>query len=297
MLKTQLSKVILWNSFSFVPAFFSPVQNASPTISSPKEAAVVNLKTSFAAPKVTLNKRELQFAKNYIRMNAEDLVNIKKRSKIPFTIMDSVFSRYELPVELKYLAVIESELKPSALSGVGALGPWQLMPETAHDLGLKITRHYDERTSFYKSTRAAALYLKDLYGQFGDWLLVLAAYNGGPKPVLTAIRKSGSRNFWVLQNYLPLETRLHVKRFIATHYYFEGQGSITTLTKAENIEYAKSVNAFAIFHSVAEASKTGKTSRQNEKAGTKEKSQKERYNRLMKESEESLQKAGKLIAA
>jgi len=74
--------------------------------------------------------------------------------------------------------------------------------------------------------------------------LVLAAYNSGEGRVCSAIRKSGSRNFWALQYYLPLETRLHVRRFIATHYYFEKQGSTTTLTKAENIEYAKSVNAY-----------------------------------------------------
>lgn len=237
MLKTQLSKVILWNSFCFVPTFFAPGQKLSTAMGLPKEA--INLKASFAAPQVKLSKHELQFARKYIRQNADDLVNIKKRSKLPFTIMDSVFTRYGLPVELKYLAVIESELKPSALSAVGALGPWQLMPEIAQDMGLKITRHYDERTSYSKSTKAAAKYLKYLYGQFGDWLLVLAAYNSGPAPVYAAIRKSGSRNFWALNRYLPLETRLHVRRYIATHYYFEGQGSSTTLTKAENVEYAK----------------------------------------------------------
>lgn len=243
MLKTQLSKTILFKSFTLLPVFFSPGQDRSTNITFPKER--VNLTTTFA-PKVKMNKHEVLFAKNYIRKSSEDLVNIKQRSRLPFKIMDSVFSRYGLPVELKYLAVIESELKPSALSAVGARGPWQLMPETAHQLGLKVTRHYDERTNFYKSTRAAALYLKDLYAQFDDWLLVLAAYNGGPGPVLSAIRKSGSRNFWVLQNYLPAETRLHVKRFIATHYYFEGQGSITTLTKAEKIAYTKSINTLAI---------------------------------------------------
>ena len=258
MLKTQLSKVILWNSFSFVPVFFSPIQNASPAISSPKEVNVVNLKASFDAPKVALNKRQLQFAKSYVRKNAEDLMLIKKRSRLPFTIMDSVFSRYGLPVELKYLAVIESELKSSARSRVGALGPWQLMAETAHDWGLKITHRNDERTSFAKSTGAAAKYLKYLYGQFDDWLLVLAAYNSGEGRVSSAIRKSGSRNFWALQYYLPLETRLHVRRFIATHYYFEKQGSTTTLTKAENIEYTKSVNAYAAFKLATSSPKNDK---------------------------------------
>ncbi|HWK07116.1 MAG TPA: lytic transglycosylase domain-containing protein [Puia sp.] len=250
--------MIIWNSFSFVPALFSPVLNASPAISSPKEVEVVNLKTSFAAPKVALNKRQLQFAKSYVRKNSEDLMLIKKRSRLPFIIMDSVFSRYGLPVELKYLAVIESELKSSARSRVGALGPWQLMAETAHDWGLKITHRNDERTSFAKSTGAAAKYLKYLYGQFDDWLLVLAAYNSGEGRVCSAIRKSGSRNFWALQYYLPLETRLHVRRFIATHYYFEKQGSTTTLTKAENIEYAKSINAYAAFKMATSSPKNNK---------------------------------------
>src|SRR5207342_2866609 len=107
---------------------------------------------------------------------------------------------------------------------------------------------YDERTDYYKSTMAAARYLKDLYALFDDWLLVLAAYNGGPGPVYTAIRESGSKDFWILQDYLPSESREHVKKFIATHYYFEGRGSETTLTKAENRKYKKSLNAFLKFH-------------------------------------------------
>jgi membrane-bound lytic murein transglycosylase D len=145
--------------------------------------------------------------------------------------------KYGLPAELKYLAVIESELKSTATSWAGAVGPWQLMPETARVLGLKVNRKVDERKSYTKSTNAAALYLRDLYNEFGDWLLVIAAYNGGPANVYAAIKKSqGSRNFWKLQYYLPAETRMHVKKFIGTHYVFEGQGSVTTLTKAEVTE-------------------------------------------------------------
>jgi hypothetical protein len=278
----------------------------------------------------------LQFVNNYIRKSAEDLVSIQKRSKLPFSIMDSVFIRYGLPTELKYLAVIESELKTTALSHVGALGPWQLMPETAHDLGLKVTRHHDERTNYYKSTKAAALYLRDLYAQFGDWLLVLAAYNSGPKPVYTAMHKAGSKNFWALQYYLPAETRGHVKRFIATHYYFEGQGSVTTLTKAENIAYTKSLNSFAVFSKTSErfaapckpsekfaapckttgkftASRkttekfavspttTGKfaisckASTKNEKIEKDKETQEDRFRRLMRESEKSLQRSNKAM--
>ena len=200
------------------------------------------------SPQITMNRREVLFAGKYIKNNSGSLYSAKKRSSIPFGIIDSVFKKYDLPVELKYLAVIESELKPTAISRVGARGPWQIMPATAHILGLKTTRLCDERTNYYKSTIAAAKYLRDLYVQFDDWLLVLAAYNGGPKPVLTAIQESGSKNFWILQGYLPAESREHVKKFIATHYYFEGRGSETTLTRAENKKFRKMADAFVRSH-------------------------------------------------
>jgi membrane-bound lytic murein transglycosylase D len=182
-----------------------------------------------------LNKHAKQFVKNYIRNNRKELYIIRQRSRSPFAIVDSIFSKYNLPVQLKYLAVIESELKPGAISRVGAVGPWQLMPKTAKILGLDITQAHDERTQYYKSTKAAARYLKDLYAEFGDWLLVLAAYNGGPGPVDHAIHLSRSRNFWDLQGYLPAESRGHVKKFIAALYYFEGQESVAAFTRAEHL--------------------------------------------------------------
>ncbi len=195
-------------------------------------------------PKIRLNAHVVKFVRDYNEGNTEDLEKIRERGDRYFPMMDSVFTRYHLPTELKYLSAVESELKATAVSRVGAVGPWQLMASTARDLSLKVKGKYDERKNYYKSTVAAAKYLRDLYNQFGDWPLVIAAYNSGPGKVLTAIKKSGSRNFWVLQNFLPAETRGHVKRFIATHYYFEGYGSITTLTKAEVIAYKKSVNTF-----------------------------------------------------
>jgi membrane-bound lytic murein transglycosylase D len=91
----------------------------------------------------------------------------------------------------------------------------------------------DERKNYYKSTKAAAIYLRDLYTELGDWLLVIAAYNGGTAHVYSAIKKSHSRDFWNLQYYLPAESRNHVKKFIGTQYTFEGQGSVTTLTRDE----------------------------------------------------------------
>ena len=135
---------------------------------------------------------------------------------------------------MKYLAVIESGLKFNAISWAGACGPWAFMPAAAQQYGLSIRRGNDERLDYVKSTHAAARLLTDLYQKYGDWLLVLAAYNGGPGNVDKAIRKSGgSKDFWTLQYNLPVESMNHVKKFIGTHYIFEGEGGITTVTKSE----------------------------------------------------------------
>ena len=162
------------------------------------------------------------FVKTYIRKNRKNLYKIERRSSSPFMIIDSVLKRYGLPAQLKYLAVVESELQTRAVSKVGAAGPWQLMPATARILGLKINSRHDERKDYYKSTRAAARYLKDLHEEFGDWLLVFAAYNSGEGAVNAAIKQSGSKNFWMLRPYLPEETREYVDKYIATCFYFEG---------------------------------------------------------------------------
>jgi len=216
-----------------------------PTINFPdNDSSVIAPKAN--SLKIQLNPRAAKFANAYLKENEEALEHVRERSKYCFRMMDSVFTRYELPVELKYLAVIESELKRDAVSHVGAVGPWQFMPSTARLLGLKITSKYDERKYYTKSTVAAAKYLRDLYCEFGDWLLVIAAYNGGPVPVYKAIKKSGSKNFWKLQAFLPAETRGHVKRFISTHYYFEGQGGVTTLTKSEMNHYLAQTNEINI---------------------------------------------------
>jgi len=192
--------------------------------------------------KVALNKQAKKFVANYIQKNNVDLGRIGRNNRSTFMMIDSVFNKYRLPIELKYMAVIESGLNADAVSPVGAAGPWQLMPRTAQILGLTVTAKKDERTHYKKSTKAAAIYLRDLYTEFGDWLLVVAAYNSGPGPVYQAMRKSGSKNFWKLQYNLPAESRDHVKKFIATHYYFEGNGSIATLTKAEGLAYISSLS-------------------------------------------------------
>ena len=164
------------------------------------------------------------YMQDYLRMHSRQLSGMKSWCMPYFNLIDNIFTQYGLPKELKYLAVIESNLKTNATSWVGAGGPWQFMPYTARENGLVVNDFVDERRDYFKSTHAAARYLLSLYKQTHDWLLVIAAYNGGPGRVFSAIERSGSRNFWALQYNLPEESRNHVKKFIATHYIMETGG-------------------------------------------------------------------------
>ena len=175
-----------------------------------------------------LNPRAVGFVKDYLDIHEARLTNMKVWGQPYFIMIESVLNRYHLPPSLKYLAVIESDLKSTALSSAGAVGPWQFMPGTARDLGLMVTATRDDRMDLYKSTHAAAKFLSRLYEQLGDWLLVVAAYNGGPARVEKIIATKQSRDFWMIQQHLPAESRNHVKKFIATHYIFERNGSETT---------------------------------------------------------------------
>lgn len=168
-----------------------------------------------------MNPYAENYMQDYLRSHTKFLQNLQKNSLFYFNFIDGILSSYGLPTELKYLAVIESNLKSTALSSAGARGPWQFMDYTARDYGLQVNRMIDDRIDYGKSTHAAAKYLLYLYKDLKDWLLVIAAYNGGPGRVYSAIKRSGSRNFWDLQYYLPEESRNHVKKFIATHYIME----------------------------------------------------------------------------
>lgn len=136
-----------------------------------------------------------------------------------FPLFEQILDQYDLPLELKYLAVVESALNPRALSRVGAAGLWQFMLPTGKLYGLEINSLIDERLDPYASTHAACRYFKDMYATFGDWHLVLASYNCGPGNVNKAIRRAGGRtNFWDIFPYLPKETRSYVPLFIAATY-------------------------------------------------------------------------------
>ena len=134
-------------------------------------------------------------------------------------IFEEALEAYQLPLELKYLPVIESALNPTAVSRVGATGLWQFMLGTGKMYGLEVNSLVDERRDPIKSSYAAAHYLKDLYNIFGDWSLVIAAYNCGPETINKAIRRSnGSKDYWQIYPYLPKETRGYVPAFIAANY-------------------------------------------------------------------------------
>ena len=161
------------------------------------------------------------YVRKYLEAHNATLFHVQNASAKPFSLMDTVLSKKQLPKELKYLAVIESALNHKAVSKAGAVGPWQLMESTAKMMGLSVTRRKDDRTDWAKSTAAATKYLELLYSQLNDWLLVIAAYNSGPTPVQRAIERTGSRNFWDIKEQLPRETQGHVLAFIATASIFE----------------------------------------------------------------------------
>jgi membrane-bound lytic murein transglycosylase D len=201
-----------------------------------------------------LNPQAVSFVEDYIEKFGGEMEDIKDWGKPYLDMMERILVQHGLPKELKYLAVIESNLKSNARSWAGAVGPWQFMPATARNMGLKVGAKFDERRDFFKSTHAASKYLTNLFAIYGDWLLVIAAYNGGPGKVNGAIKKSGSKDFWTLQRYLPAQSKNHVKKFIATHYILEGgRGGITTATKEE----AKNINT--IMSLTAEETANSKT--------------------------------------
>ena len=144
------------------------------------------------------------------------------RAPLYFPLLEEALDRHDLPLELKYLAVVESGLNPKARSHAGARGLWQFMYATARGQGLRIDSYIDERRDPVRSSEAACVFLKKLYNQYGDWYLALAAYNAGPGNVNKAIRRSGGKkNFWEIRYFLPRETRNYVPAFMAVLYLME----------------------------------------------------------------------------
>lgn len=140
-------------------------------------------------------------------------------SQLYFPMFEEMLAKYNIPMEMKYLAIVESALNPVAISSAGAGGLWQFMVGTGKMYGLDVNSYQDERFDAYKATEAACKYLRFLYDTFGDWQLALAAYNSGPGNVNKAIRRSGGKkDFWAIKSFLPKETQGYVPAFIAVNY-------------------------------------------------------------------------------
>lgn len=159
-----------------------------------------------------------------------DVYTLEKRDQVQkmmgltdvyFPLIEEELDRMQMPMELKYLTIVESALNPHARSRAGATGLWQFMLGTGQEYGLRVDSYIDERKDPYKSTKAAMSYLKKSYALFGDWLLALASYNCGPNNVKKAIARAGGVNdYWAIRDYLPAETRGYVPAFIAVVYAF-----------------------------------------------------------------------------
>jgi membrane-bound lytic murein transglycosylase D len=174
-----------------------------------------------------------EYVQTYIDLYSrhhDEMAKVIGLTQYYFPIYEKAFCEMGIPIEIKYLSIVESKLDPNAVSRVGATGPWQFMFKTGKDYGLNVDKFVDDRRDPIQASYAAAAYLRDSFNEFGDWLLAIASYNCGTSNVERAIRKSGgARDFWSIRQFLPKETRNYVPAFIAITYvmnYFDKQ-SIT----------------------------------------------------------------------
>lgn len=179
----------------------------------------LNARTPF---QIEYNAKLESVIKQYLKYRRKGLTQIIGLSKYYFPMFEQVLDKHNLPLELKYLAIVESALDPRAKSPAGASGLWQFMYQTGKHLGLENNSYVDDRNDPVLSTEAASEYLTYLHDIFDDWDLALAAYNSGPGNVSKAIRRSGgSKNYWNIRPFLPRETANYVPAFLATMYIFE----------------------------------------------------------------------------
>lgn len=168
---------------------------------------------------LTYSKEIIRWVKFYLIKNRMTTQQLLEKSSFYFPIFEEALKRHNMPTELKYLPIVESALRPRAVSWAAAAGLWQFIPSTGREYGLKQDWYIDERYDIYKATDAACRYLKFLYNYHGDWQLALAAYNCGPGRVDWAVKKAGGKNnFWKIYKYLPRETRGYVPAFIGVTY-------------------------------------------------------------------------------
>ncbi len=181
-------------------------------------ARLAALRTRVSLP---YNSTVRSYIVKYSERYSEGVSRMLGESGYYFPIFENILSKYDLPLELKYLPVIESALKTKARSASGARGLWQFIYSAAKTYSLNVDSYVDERMDTYKATDAAARYLKDSYERFGDWALAIASYNCGPGSVLRAIKIAGKSDFWSIYPYLPSETRGYLPAFVGAMYAME----------------------------------------------------------------------------
>lgn len=175
--------------------------------------------------------------KSYLKNRKKSYERLMALSEYYFPLFEEKLAKYNIPMELKYLAIVESALNPRAVSRMGASGLWQFMLPTGRAFNLSVDSYVDERYDPTKATEAACQYLSSLYTMYEDWDLALAAYNAGPGNVNKAIRRSnGHKNYWNIRKNLPRETQGYVPAFIATMYIFEYHKEHNIIPKRADIQ-------------------------------------------------------------
>lgn len=179
----------------------------------------MNAKSPF---RIEYNESLENVIRSFLKYRKKSFERLMAISDYYFPMFEEAFALKNVPLEIKYLAVVESALNPRAISRVGATGLWQFMYQTGKQYNLKIDSYIDERSDPLKATAAAAQYMSNMFAIFGDWELVLASYNSGPGNVSKAIRRSGGKqNYWNIRKHLPKETQGYVPAFLATMYLYE----------------------------------------------------------------------------
>lgn len=184
-----------------------------------KRLAAMDAKSPF---NIEYNEGLENIIKAFLKNRKKSFERLMAVSEYYFPLFEEALAKQNVPLEIKYLAVVESALNPKAISKMGATGLWQFMYQTGKQYGLKIDSYVDERSDPLKSSEAATQYMSNMYKIFGDWDLVLASYNSGPGNVAKAIRRSGGQqNYWNIRKNLPKETQGYVPAFLATMYIYE----------------------------------------------------------------------------
>lgn len=195
------------------------VDEELPTELLKQRLVAMNQKSPF---EIEYNQGLENIIKSFLKNRKKSFSRLMALSEYYFPIFEDAFAKQNVPLEIKYLAVVESALNPKAVSKMGATGLWQFMYGTGKQYALKIDSYIDERSDPLKATAACSEYMTKMYNIFGDWELVLASYNSGPGNVTKAIRRSGGKTkYWDIRNYLPKETQGYVPAFLATMYLFE----------------------------------------------------------------------------